>query len=93
MAGQVRPVDRPREQSSMALMSQVGRGQRGECGVRTAGCPEPARDRGVPVGGWCDRLVREGAERLGGGKEGLGMTFQAILYGERAPGREGQETT
>lgn len=33
--------------------------------------------------------------RLGGGTEGLGMTFQAVLYGERergeGPGREGQE--
>lgn len=33
--------------------------------------------------------------RLGGGTEGLGMTFQAVLCGERehgeGPGREGQE--
>lgn len=35
------------------------------------------------MGGWRDRLVREGDERMGGGMEGLGMAFEAVLCRER----------
>lgn len=46
------------------------------------------------MGGCHDRLVREGDKRLGGGIEGLGLTFQAALSVERenepGEGRSGE---